>query len=92
MIRAATTHPDGKGHTVLLGVTPANLRRLKDGQPIRVECDELGLPGVVITIVFGQTERAITADLRAAGIDLPGDVEQSVRAVEREHREKGTTP
>lgn len=92
MIRAGTPRADGKGHTILLGVTPANLRRLRDGQPILVECDELGLLGVRITIVFGQTERAIMADLRAAGIELSSDVEQGVRDVEREHREKGTAP
>lgn len=86
MIRAASPHADGKGHTILLGVTPANLRRLKDGQPILVKCDDLGL------LVFGQTERAIAADLRAAGLDLPADVEQNLRDVEREHRDKGTTP
>lgn len=74
MIRAASPHADGKGHTIL------------------VKCDDLGLPGVDITIVFGQTERAIAADLRAAGLDLPADVEQNLRDVEREHRDKGTTP
>lgn len=91
MIRAASKTKDG-GHMILLGVTPANLRRLKDGQPILVECDELGLPGARIMIMFGQTERAIYAELRAGGIELPDDAEQGLRDVEREHRDKGTQP
>lgn len=91
MIRAGTKTKDG-GQLILLGVTPANLRRLKDGQPIYVECDDLGLPGARIMLVFGQTERAIYAELRAAGIELPADAEQGLRDLEREHRDKGSTP
>lgn len=90
MIRASAQTEDG-GTVILLGVTPANLRRLREGQPILVDAGELGVPGVKITITFGQTERAIVAELRAAGIEMR-DVEQGLRDVERQHREKGTTP
>lgn len=82
----------GGGHLLMLGLTPTNLERLQDGKPILVDCAELGLPGVRVTIMFGQTERAIVAELRAAGFDFPDGVDQSVRDVEAEHRRKGTTP
>lgn len=91
MIRAASATQDG-GHLILLGLLPANLRRLRDGEPILVDCASLGKPGLMVTIMFGQTERAIYAELRAHGIELPDDAEQSLRDVEREHREKGTRP
>ena len=91
MIRAAAVADDGT-RTILLGLTPANVRRLRAGEPIRVDGDELGEPGLRIIVVFGQTERAITADIRAAGVVLPDDTEDVLRKVEREHRTNGTTP
>lgn len=91
MFRAANETKDG-GHLLLLGLTPANIRRMRAGEPILVDCADLGLPGVRVSIMFGQTERAIVAELRDAGFDLPSDVDQSVRDVEAEHRRRGTTP
>jgi hypothetical protein len=91
VIRAGAPTSDG-GQLVLLGITPARLRDLKDGQPIYVECDDLGLPRVRIVLVFGQTERAIIAEMRAAGAELPDSVDQGLRDVEREQRDKGTQP
>lgn len=90
MIRAASKTKDG-GTLVFLGVTPGSLRRLRDGQPILVDCEPLGLPGVKVTIVFGQTERSIVAELRALGVEVPG-ADEVLRDVEAEHRAKGTTP
>lgn len=90
MIRASSKSNDGK-QLILLGVTPTNLRRLRDGNPILVDCTELGVEARVC-IVFGQTERHIVASLRALGIEPPPHADDSVRDVEREHREKGTTP
>lgn len=90
MIRASAPTADG-GTLIVLGLTPGNLRRLREGQPIYVDAAELGAPaGVKVAIMFGQTERAIVAELRAGGIQLPDGADDSLRDVEREHREKGT--
>lgn len=91
MIRAGAPTSDG-GQLVVLGITPANLRQLKDGKPIYVECDDMGLARVRIVLVFGQTERAIIAEMRAAGAELPASVEQGLRDVERQQRDKGSQP
>lgn len=89
MLRASSTSGDGR-RLMLLGLTPENVRRLKDGEPILVDCAELGVDAR-LTIMFGQTERAIAAELRSHGVELP-DGETAVRDAERVHREKGTTP
>lgn len=91
MVRASAPTGDG-GVMLLLGLTPANLRRVRAGEPIYVDGEPLGAPGVKVLICFGETERHIVADLRAGGIEVPAGVEESVRAVEAEHRRKGTTP
>jgi hypothetical protein len=91
MIRAAVPAKGG-GLIVLLGITPRNVEKLKDGDPMYLDLAELGAPGVKLTIIYGQTERAIMAELRAAGLELPAAAEDDIRAVEAEHRRRGTTP
>jgi hypothetical protein len=58
------------GKLVLLGITRANLERLMKGQPMRIPGDDpaIGLPGVTIAIMYGETEEAIAAELRAHGL------------------------
>jgi hypothetical protein len=58
------------GSLVLLGITRGNVERLMAGQPIRVSGDDpaIGLPGVTLCIMFGETEDAIAGELRAAGV------------------------
>lgn len=90
MIRAASTTNDGRP-LVLLGLTPQNLQRLQEGEPILVDAAELGLDGR-ICITFGPSERRIAEALRALGIDLPGGWEDAVREAEQEHRRRGTQP
>jgi hypothetical protein len=94
MFQASSPTIDG-GHLILLGLTPGNVRRAEAGEPILVDCAALGVPGVRVSIVFGQTERDIVAELRATGVRFAaGDeaVNENLNAVEREHRAKGTTP
>lgn len=58
------------GSLVLLGLSRVNVERLMAGQPIRVHGDDpaIGLPGVTIVLMYGETEDAIEAELRAAGV------------------------
>jgi hypothetical protein len=58
----------GDSDLVILGLAAENVRRLTDGQPIRVDLAEVGLPGTVVVICYGQTEEAIMADMQAAGL------------------------
>lgn len=58
------------GTFVLLGLSRANCERLLQGQPIRISGndDAIGLPGVTIVIMGGETEAAIEAELRGRGL------------------------
>jgi hypothetical protein len=71
MIRmAARGVKNGKSvHVVVLGLSHSNLDRLRDGQPIKFDGAELGLPeGTEIMIFAGETERAMQRDV----VDLIG--------------------
>jgi hypothetical protein len=58
------------GSFVLLGLSRANCERLLQGQPMRISGDDpaIGLPGVTIVIMGGETEGAIEAELRSRGL------------------------
>lgn len=65
MIRARS------GRHLLFGLSRGNCERLLKGQPIFLNGDELGLPpgmGITITIMGGETEESIAAELRACGL------------------------
>jgi hypothetical protein len=59
---------DEHGHPVLLfGLSGENLRRLRQGQPIKINLAEMGLAGYAV-IFYGNTEAAMVAHLREAGM------------------------
>jgi hypothetical protein len=64
MITARATGDDGT-EVILLGVTHENLRRLMNGQPIRVSAEtHPGFPPhLKILIIAGPNERALTKTL-----------------------------
>lgn len=45
-----------KGNTIVLGLSDENISRLKDGQPIKFNLSELGLPDNTVIIFNGKTE------------------------------------
>ena len=90
MIKASSKTSDGKT-LLVLGITPENVRRMKAGHPILVDGSEVGIDNLLVTIMFGQTERSIVAEIRSHGIETHGADEQ-LSKVEAEHRRKGTTP
>lgn len=67
MIKATGKTGDGRP-MVLLGLSGENVTRLMADEPIRFDLAELGLPSMVVVIVGGRTEDAITEKLREAGL------------------------
>lgn len=62
------------GNVVLLGLSRINVTRLMDDKPIRFDGAEVGLPGVVVIIMGGETEQAMEAELRRHGAIGPNTV------------------
>lgn len=76
MVIAGKEYDDGTTF-VLLGLSEANVQRLRKGQPIRIrrETHGMALPeGLTIGIVWGETEKAIAADLVREGLVEPDAV------------------
>lgn len=57
---------------VLLGISAENVTRLVAGEPILLDLEELGLPPMQVVIMYGKTERHITAELERHGLLPPG--------------------
>ncbi len=72
MIRAVIARSNGT-KMILLGVDERNIECLKAGKPIHVECDPMGIHGIEIAILYGETPQHIIDELRQVGIDLPID-------------------
>ena len=51
---------------LLFGLSEENIRRLKLGKPISIDCHELGYE-IRVVIVYGVTEEAIAQELEEAG-------------------------
>ncbi len=64
MIKAVGATGDGQP-LLVLGLSGENMTRLMAKEPIVLDLDTLGLPGVRVLIVGGRTEDDILADLRA---------------------------
>lgn len=62
MIKFRAAHDEG--HIVGLGLSHENLKRLKGGQPIRINAESIGLPGTTILIFAGRTEQTMASQLR----------------------------
>lgn len=57
---------DGRPH-IVIGLSRINCGRLLDNHPISFDGALVGLPGVMITVLGGETEGEIAEDLRALG-------------------------
>lgn len=66
MLKAIGKRPDG-GNLLLLGLSRENMRKLLRKQPLFFDCADLGLTGLSVTILGGETEADITRDLRQFG-------------------------
>lgn len=52
---------------VIFGLSRGNCERLLQAKPIRIDGSEVGLPGLTIIIMGGETEQSMEADLRRMG-------------------------
>ncbi len=59
MIKAKTTNGD-----LILGITNGNIKKLKKGQPMKINMSEVGMGDRTIYIVYGPTEEDIAASLQ----------------------------
>lgn len=55
---------------IMLGLSAGNIERLKQGKPVQILKEELGI-GFDIGIMYGETEQAIVDELRSIGLELP---------------------
>ncbi len=51
------------GNKVGFGLSKANIEKLKEGKPININMDEMGLPGVSVMIFYGETEEQMQRDM-----------------------------
>lgn len=57
-----------------IGLSHKNLEYLKKGQPIDVDCEELGVKGIRVFIFAGETEEKMRDDLRKMGIKFGREI------------------
>jgi len=70
-------HPD----VVFIGLSDANLTRLRAGQPIRVAADDrIGL-GVELVVYHGATEVDLTRELEEHGVLPAGAADKAAEAI-----------
>ena len=53
----------GEKQIVGLALGRENLERLTSGQPIVIDGDSVGAPGVVVIVVYGETSEAVVREL-----------------------------
>lgn len=67
MIKTLISKPNGT-RVVGLGISEGNVAKLKQGQPIYIHLDELGIEGVDVLIHYGETEASIMAEFQDKGL------------------------
>lgn len=75
--------PDGRAPIVFLGLSDANVTRLRAGQPIRIPADDAIGVGVEVVIYHGATEEDLTRELEQHGL-LPAGAAEKTRQAMRE--------
>lgn len=70
-----------KGNTLVLGLSDENIARLKDGQPIKFNLNEVGMGDNIVIIFNGKTEDEMYKVIKDQ-IDISKTVFKSSRAKE----------
>ena len=65
-----------KGDLYGFGLSARNLELLKQGKPIVIDMMEIGVPNMTIALFYGETEEAITEELKKYGM-LPESLDTS---------------
>lgn len=63
MIKATGRTADGDT-VLILGLSRRNTERLLNDEPIRVNGLDVGLPGLQVVLIGGETEQTLTAELQ----------------------------
>lgn len=62
------------GPTVLLGLDARNVELLKQGKPIMVKGEDIGIEGGLrIALMYGETIDDIVRELERTGVEIPRD-------------------
>lgn len=64
MLKFRLERKDGRGSLVGLGLTKRNLELLREGKPITIPGEQLGLPRFDFVIVYGEDEAAIAKEYK----------------------------
>lgn len=86
MIKAVKKEGPGGVPLVMLGLSHANLDRLREGEPIRLDveqCGGLGLGQNEIVVFSGANEVDMTAELEGHGLLPPGSAARTKQALDR---------
>ena len=70
MLKFRTTLGADGTSLVGLGLSEENIQRLKEGQPILIHGEEIGLPEIKIAIMYGKTEQTLYEDLKKSGVTI----------------------
>jgi hypothetical protein len=61
-----------RGKLLVFGLTPAELEHLKNGNPLQIKMDDVGLQGAGVIIFVGDTNEKMKAQFDQSGIsDAP---------------------
>lgn len=60
-----------KDNTILFGLSNENIKRLKQGMPIKFSGEQVGIPDIIFGIFYGETEHSIEQRLINAGYIIP---------------------
>lgn len=66
MIKFTSEH--GKRKIIGLGLSAANISNLREGRPIHIMGEEMGIPGQDILIFSGNTEQEMAETLKKHGL------------------------
>jgi len=71
MIKFTARRENGR-QIIGIGISAVNVERLKEGKPIHVNLEEMGLPWKAeILLMYGETEQAMADELSEAGMIGP---------------------
>lgn len=64
MVKFVASRENGR-KIVGIGITAGNIERLRNGKPIHIHLEELGLPWACeVMIIYGDTEQSLADDLK----------------------------
>lgn len=54
------------GNKIIIGLSARNVELLRQGKPIIICTDDLGIPDAEIVVMYGETEQQMLAELEAS--------------------------